>query len=93
MPGFTLQSLLETLSTYKVHLAHLVPPIMIQLSKLAESELRKYDLRGLKWMISGAAPMGAETGDEVMRKLPGVRIRQGYVRWNEAIRDRAQVSS
>lgn len=78
MPGFTLPTFLSTLSTYNIHFAHLVPPIMVQMAKCPEEMLKKYDLSKLKWIVSGAAPMGSETGIEIEKRLKGARIRQGY---------------
>ena len=78
MAAFSLPVFLGHLAKYKVHLAHLVPPIMVQMAKCPIEEIRKQDLSKLKWIVSGAAPMGKETGDDIAKRLPGVRVKQGY---------------
>lgn len=40
--------------------------------------LRQYDLSSVKSIFTGAAPLGAETADELHKLFPSWAIRQGY---------------
>ena len=40
--------------------------------------MSKYDLNSVKAIFTGAAPLGAETADELQRQQPTWKIRQGY---------------
>lgn len=75
MPRFDLETFLQTLQRYEVTLAHLVPPIVLSLSK--NPIIDKYELPHLKTIFSGAAPLGEELTRACMDRL-GVTIRQGY---------------
>ena len=57
MPRFDLEEFLKTVSRYRVTLAHLVPPIVLALSK--NPIVDDYDLSSLKAVFSGAAPLDA----------------------------------
>jgi len=39
---------------------------------------RKYDLGSVRYVYTGAAPLGAETHEEVLQAFPGWQIGQGY---------------
>ncbi|HEX8501787.1 MAG TPA: 4-coumarate--CoA ligase family protein [Pyrinomonadaceae bacterium] len=75
LPRFEFEHLLKTMQDYRVSFAHLVPPIMLALSKspLVES----YDLSSLHTVFSGAAPLGAELARECSERL-GCAVVQGY---------------
>lgn len=75
MPRFDLETFLQTLQRYDVTLAHLVPPIVLSLSK--NPIIDNYQLPHLKTIFSGAAPLGAELTRACMDRL-GVTVRQGY---------------
>ncbi|KAJ3337027.1 hypothetical protein HDU93_001746 [Gonapodya sp. JEL0774] len=72
---FKLETFLEAVAKYKVNVAHLVPPIMIQLAK--NPIVEKADFSSLRWIISGAAPMAGELGVEVRQRC-GVQIKQAW---------------
>jgi ribosome assembly protein SQT1 len=38
----------------------------------------KYDLSSVRAIFTGAAPLGAETAEELQRLYPSWKIRQGY---------------
>jgi ribosome assembly protein SQT1 len=38
----------------------------------------KYDLSSVKAIFTGAAPLGAETAEEIQQIYPSWKIRQGY---------------
>ena len=75
MPRFDLGQFLQNLEKYSITLAHLVPPIVLGLTKC--SEVDSYDLSKLKTIFSGAAPLGESISRACMKRL-GVGIRQGY---------------
>lgn len=75
MPRFDLEKFLEAVSKYRVTLAHLVPPIVLALSK--SPVVDEYDLSSLKAVFSGAAPLDENLTRACMERL-NLRIRQGY---------------
>jgi ribosome assembly protein SQT1 len=54
-----------------------VPPIIIQLTK-NQSACSKYDLSSVRGVFTGAAPLGAETAEDLQKIYPSWKIRQGY---------------
>jgi len=75
MPRFDLESFLKAVQDYEVSLAHLVPPIILSLSK--NPIVDNYRLPRLHTIFSGAAPLGEELTRACMDRL-GCNIRQGY---------------
>ena len=75
MPRFELESFLKAVQDYDVSLAHLVPPIVLALSK--HPIVDNYKLPKLKTIFSGAAPLGEDLTRACMDRL-GCSIRQGY---------------
>lgn len=75
MPRFDLESFLKAVQDYEVSLAHLVPPIVLSLSK--NPIVDNYKLPKLKTIFSGAAPLGEELTRACMDRL-GCNLRQGY---------------
>jgi acyl-CoA synthetase (AMP-forming)/AMP-acid ligase II len=75
MPRFDLESFLQAVQDYEVSLAHLVPPIVLNLSK--NPVVDNYKLPKLNTIFSGAAPLGEELTRACMDRL-GCNIRQGY---------------
>ncbi len=75
MPRFDLEQFLETLTKYGVTLAHLVPPIVLALSK--HPRVDEFDLSKLKMIFSGAAPLDENLTRACMERL-NCQIRQGY---------------
>ncbi|MCO5549697.1 hypothetical protein L7F22_003170 [Adiantum nelumboides] len=76
MPKFDLKVFLEAVEKYKVTLGILVPPILVLLAK--DPSVSKYNLSSLRVMMSGAAPLSAQLGDEVQARIPSVKVTQGY---------------
>ncbi|KAH7312116.1 hypothetical protein BKA65DRAFT_610189 [Rhexocercosporidium sp. MPI-PUGE-AT-0058] len=77
LPKFELQSFLNAIQTHKIETLYLVPPIIIQLAKNREV-CSKFDLSSVKGIFTGAAPLGAETAEELQKIYPSWKIRQGY---------------
>lgn len=75
MPRFDLEQFLKAISDYRVTLAHLVPPIVLALSK--NPIVDEYDLSTLKAVFSGAAPLDANLTRTCSQRL-NLHIRQGY---------------
>src|ERR1043165_448927 len=75
MPRFDLETFLQAVQDYDVSLAHIVPPIVLMLSK--HPIVDNYKLPRLRTLFSGAAPLGEELTRECMDRL-GCNIRQGY---------------
>jgi acyl-CoA synthetase (AMP-forming)/AMP-acid ligase II len=75
MPRFELESFLKAIHDYDVTLAHIVPPIVLALSK--HPCVDNYRMPKLKTLFSGAAPLGEDLTRACMDRL-GVVVRQGY---------------
>lgn len=75
LPRFDLEQFLQTISQYRVTLAHLVPPVVLALSK--HPIVDEYDLSTLKMIFSGAAPLGPDLTRACMSRL-NCSVRQGY---------------
>jgi acyl-CoA synthetase (AMP-forming)/AMP-acid ligase II len=75
MPRFELESFLKTAQDYEVSLAHLVPPIVLALSK--HPAVDNFRLPKLRTIFSGAAPLGEDLTKACMQRL-GCSVRQGY---------------
>jgi len=75
MPRFDLESFLKAVQDYNVSLAHVVPPIVLALSK--NPIVDNYKMPNLRTIFSGAAPLGEDLTRACMDRL-GCNIRQGY---------------
>lgn len=75
MPRFDMEQFLQLAQDHGVTLAHLVPPIVLALTKSPVVE--QYDLSKLKTVFSGAAPLGEELTRACQERLD-CRIIQGY---------------
>jgi acyl-CoA synthetase (AMP-forming)/AMP-acid ligase II len=74
MPRFNMTRFLDVLEQHQVTRAHVAPPVVLGLAQVPEVEGR--DL-ALKVVISGAAPLDADTAERAGERL-GAPIRQGY---------------
>jgi acyl-CoA synthetase (AMP-forming)/AMP-acid ligase II len=75
VPRFELESFLKTLQDHNVTLAHLVPPIVLALSK--NPIVDNYQLPKLKTIFCGAAPLDENLTRACMKRL-NCEVRQGY---------------
>src|SRR5688500_4040855 len=75
LPRFDLENFLQTVQDYGVTLTHLVPPIVLALSK--HPVVDNYDLSKLKTIFSGAAPLDEHLTRACMQRLD-CEVRQGY---------------
>jgi acyl-CoA synthetase (AMP-forming)/AMP-acid ligase II len=74
LPRFELEQFLGVLARHRVTIAHVVPPIVLALSK--HPLVDKFDIN-LRWVFSGAAPLGKELSEACARRL-GCTVFQGY---------------
>jgi len=75
LPRFELEAFLQAAQDYDVSLAHLVPPIVLSLSK--NPIVDNYRLPKLRTIFCGAAPLGEELTRACIERL-GCTVRQGY---------------
>jgi acyl-CoA synthetase (AMP-forming)/AMP-acid ligase II len=75
LPKFDLEEFLGTLQKYKVTVAPLVPPIVLALAK--HPVVDKYNLKTLRMIFCGAAPLGEGVAMEAARRV-GCKVAQGY---------------
>ena len=75
MPRFEFEPFLKVLQDWPIVTAHIVPPIVVGLGK--HPAVDNYKFPHLKFLFSGAAPLGPELTDAVEKRL-NVKIRQGY---------------
>ncbi|PYH41063.1 acyl--CoA ligase [Aspergillus saccharolyticus JOP 1030-1] len=77
LPRFELDSFLACIQDFKITSLFVVPPILINMIRNAET-CAKYDLSAVKSVFTGAAPLGMETAEDFQKLYPKVTIRQGY---------------
>jgi acyl-CoA synthetase (AMP-forming)/AMP-acid ligase II len=75
LPRFELGGFLDTLQDHRITRAHVVPPIVLALAK--HPSVLKRDLSSLRWVFSGAAPLGADVAAACAERLQ-CSVRQGY---------------
>ncbi|KAJ8658375.1 hypothetical protein O0I10_006060 [Lichtheimia ornata] len=76
LPRFDLVGFCNTIQKQKITFACCVPPMLLLLAK--SPEVPKYDLSSLLSIVVGAAPLDADLTRAVIRRLPQIRIKQGY---------------
>jgi acyl-CoA synthetase (AMP-forming)/AMP-acid ligase II len=74
LPRFDMGAFLDVLERHRVTRAHIAPPIVLGLAKVPGVEGREL---ALQVVISGAAPLDAETANRASERL-GAPVRQGY---------------
>lgn len=92
LPKYDFTTFLKTIQRFKVEHVLLVsqtrwpetnanwqkvPPIIIQILR-SQEVCRKYDLSSIRFVYSGAAPLGEETIQEVERLYPTWTVAQAY---------------
>jgi acyl-CoA synthetase (AMP-forming)/AMP-acid ligase II len=75
MPKFDLPDFLRIIQEHKVNYVYIAPPVAVALAK--HPIVDNYDLSSIDIIFSGAAPLDAELGHAVAKRL-GTRVRQGY---------------
>jgi 4-coumarate--CoA ligase len=74
MSRFDMDSVMAAVERFRVTYLFCVPPVMIALAKIGRAG--KYDLSSLKFIGSGAAPLGKDVMEVVARNFPGTVIAQ-----------------
>ncbi|KAF4968303.1 hypothetical protein FSARC_4248 [Fusarium sarcochroum] len=77
LPRFELKTLLSAVQRFKIQQMALVPPVLIQFLS-NQAECAKYDLSTVRFIFSGAAPLGKETALDLSKVWPSWNICQGY---------------
>jgi acyl-CoA synthetase (AMP-forming)/AMP-acid ligase II len=75
MPRFDLPEFLRIISEYRVGRVYIAPPVAVALAK--HPIVDQYDLSCIDVIFSGAAPLDAELGHTVAKRL-GCTVLQGY---------------
>jgi len=75
LPRFELETFLGAVQDYGVTYLHLVPPILLALAK--HPVVDQYDLSSLRWLMSGAAPLGKDVAEACAKRLDCL-VLQGY---------------
>lgn len=70
MSKFEPHSFLQCIQDNKITFAHLVPPLVVFLAKNAA--VSSYDLRSLRHIYSGAAPLGQDVTEACLKRLPDI---------------------
>lgn len=74
MSGFDMDSVMATVQRHRVTHLFCVPPVMIALAKIGSGG--KYDLSSLRFIGSGAAPLGKDVMEGVAKNFPEAEIVQ-----------------
>jgi acyl-CoA synthetase (AMP-forming)/AMP-acid ligase II len=75
MQRFDLDEFLKSIEKHRIAYSFIAPPIAVALAK--HPLVDQYDMSSLRTVVSGAAPLDAELGNAVARRM-GVRMIQGY---------------
>ncbi len=75
MPRFDLEQFLRLIEERRVTTLYLAPPIVLALAK--HPLVDQFDLSSVRWIISGAAPLGADVAAEAAARV-GCPVAQGY---------------
>lgn len=77
LPKYELNLFLAAVQRFRIEHLPLVPPILIQVLRNPET-VKKYDLGSVRFVYTGAAPLGGETVREVLQVFPEWIVGQGY---------------
>ncbi|KAJ9144226.1 Acetyl-CoA synthetase-like protein [Pleurostoma richardsiae] len=77
LPKYNLLGMMSAVQKYKVNQLFVVPPIVIQMVNNFE-KCRQFDLSSVRFMSSGAAPIGLEYIEQVRVLWPKWNVGQGY---------------
>lgn len=75
MSKYDLKKFCFYIQEYRITMAYVVPPVVLQLAK--DPVVAQFDLSSLRMMSSGAAPLAKDLVDAVYQRLQ-VPIKQGY---------------
>eukprot|EP00253_Pinus_taeda_P017891 PITA_17891 len=73
---FDVMAMLGAVEKYRVTDLRIVPPILLALTKTNVAS--KFDLRSLRTVFCGGAPLSKESAEEFVSRFPTVTLSQGY---------------
>ncbi|KAL7808139.1 hypothetical protein V8C44DRAFT_336586 [Trichoderma aethiopicum] len=77
LPRYNFHQLLDAVQRFKIEQLFVVPPMLIQIIGNRD-KATKYNLDSVRYVYSGAAPLGSEVVEELKGMYPKWRIGQGY---------------
>ncbi|KAK2590987.1 hypothetical protein QQS21_011323 [Conoideocrella luteorostrata] len=77
LPKFDPDTFLNAIERFKVNQLSVVPPMLIYLV-MNKQKVSKYDLSSVRWVYCGAAPLGTEVINGLLKIWPNWHIGQGY---------------
>ncbi|KAH8169107.1 AMP-binding enzyme domain-containing protein [Sarocladium implicatum] len=77
LPNFEIETYLAAIQRFKIEELIVVPPTIIRMIQ-SRDLCRKYDLSSVRYVYSGAAPLGEETIQELISLYPAWTIGQAY---------------
>lgn len=77
LPRFELASFLAAVQRFRIQHLSVVPPILIQMLSHQET-CKNYDLKSIRAVTCGAAPLGVETMEDVKKIYPQWVLAQAY---------------
>lgn len=75
MPKFDLERACQLIEKHNITFMYVPPPIVLALGK--HPIVDKYDMTSVRWINSGAAPLGADLVEAVWNRLK-IGVKQGY---------------
>ncbi|KAJ1933407.1 hypothetical protein FBU59_006038, partial [Linderina macrospora] len=76
MPRYTFDGFLMAIEKHRITFAYVVPPLVCALSK--DPRVDKYDMSSMHTILSGGAALSPTLIETTQRRLPNVRVIQGY---------------
>ncbi|KAI1869798.1 hypothetical protein JX265_002030 [Neoarthrinium moseri] len=77
LPKFEFESYLAAIQRFKIEHLIIVPPIVIRMLQ-SRDVCSKYDLSSVRFVYSGAAPLGEETIEDLKKIYPKWTVAQAY---------------
>ena len=77
LPKYSFKSLLQSIQTYNITTLCIVPSIIVDLAR-APKEISASDLKSVRKIVTGAAPLGQETAKQLQKRFPRWCLSQGY---------------
>ncbi|KAF4583080.1 AMP dependent CoA ligase [Ophiocordyceps camponoti-floridani] len=78
LPRWHLDSTLAAVQRHSIRRLLVVPPMLVQMAAARERLSSTHHLSSVRWILSGAAPLGTELADKLLRLFPEGRLGQGY---------------
>jgi acyl-CoA synthetase (AMP-forming)/AMP-acid ligase II len=77
LPKFEFTHFLKAIALFKIYELFVVPPIVVLMTKNLDM-LRKYDLSSVRFLYTGAAPLGKESVMDLQSVYPDWEVCQAY---------------